>query len=85
MRVKFSAGMVAAVLLLAGCSISNQLTAGGQSVRFVEEQPGKECTRLGRQPVSKVTGLRARMAKQAVQCVVRQTPCVTRRQSWAAT
>lgn len=47
MRVKFSAGMVAAALLLAGCSNSNQLTAGGQNVRFVEEQPGKECTLLG--------------------------------------
>lgn len=47
MRVILSAGMVLATLLLAGCSNSNQLTAGGQNVRFVEEQPGSECTLIG--------------------------------------
>ncbi|MEA1063308.1 DUF4156 domain-containing protein [Apirhabdus apintestini] len=47
MRVKLSAGMAVAALLLAGCSASNHLTAGGQGVRFVEQQPGSECTLLG--------------------------------------
>ncbi|MBK4716011.1 MULTISPECIES: DUF4156 domain-containing protein [Tenebrionibacter/Tenebrionicola group] len=47
MHVKLSAGMVAAALLLAGCSSSNSLTAAGKNVRFVEEQPGKACTLLG--------------------------------------
>ncbi|WP_058912473.1 DUF4156 domain-containing protein [Entomohabitans teleogrylli] len=47
MGVKVSAGMVVAALLLAGCSTSNQLTAGGQNVRFVEEKPGSECQLLG--------------------------------------
>lgn len=47
MRIKISAGMVVAALLLAGCSSGNQLTAGGQSVRFVEDKPGSECQLLG--------------------------------------
>lgn len=47
MRVKVSAGMVVAALLLAGCSSSNQLTAAGQSVRFVEDKPGNECQLVG--------------------------------------
>ncbi len=37
MRVKVSAGIVGAALLLAGCTSGNELSAGGQSVRFVEE------------------------------------------------
>ena len=47
MRVKVSAGIVGAALLLAGCTSSNELSAGGQSVRFVEEKPGAECQLLG--------------------------------------
>lgn len=47
MRVKVSAGIVAAALLLAGCSASNTLTTGGQGVRFVEQQPGNECQLIG--------------------------------------
>jgi len=39
--------MVAAALLLAGCSTSNELSSSGQSVRFVEEKPGAECQLLG--------------------------------------
>ncbi len=34
-------------MLLAGCSTSNELTAAGQSVRFVEDKPGSECQLLG--------------------------------------
>lgn len=47
MRLKVSAGMVVAALLLAGCSGGNELSAGGQGVRFVEEQPGSECQLIG--------------------------------------
>lgn len=47
MRGKISAGIVGAALLLAGCSSSNDLTAGGQSVRFVEEKPVAECQLVG--------------------------------------
>ncbi|MFS9773247.1 DUF4156 domain-containing protein [Enterobacter chuandaensis] len=47
MRVKVCAGIVGAVLLLAGCSSSNELSAAGQGVRFVEDKPGSECQLLG--------------------------------------
>ncbi len=47
MRIKVSAGMAVAALLLAGCSTSNGLSAGGQGVRFVEDKPGTECQLLG--------------------------------------
>lgn len=47
MRVYVGAGIIGAALLLAGCSASNDLTAGGQSVRFVEEKPSEQCRLLG--------------------------------------
>ncbi|OAT27632.1 putative membrane protein [Buttiauxella brennerae ATCC 51605] len=47
MRIRVSAGMAVAALLLAGCSTSNELSAGGQGVRFVEDKPGTECQLLG--------------------------------------
>lgn len=47
MRITVSAGMVAAALLLAGCSTGNQLSSAGQNVRFVEDKPGAECQLLG--------------------------------------
>jgi len=47
MRVKVSAGIVGAALLLAGCSSGNDLSAGGQGVRFVEDKPGAECQLIG--------------------------------------
>lgn len=47
MQVKYLAGIVGAALLLAGCSSSNELTSGGQNVRFVEDKPGSECQLLG--------------------------------------
>jgi len=47
MRVKVCAGIVGAALMLAGCSSSNELTAGGQNVRFVEDKPGTECHLIG--------------------------------------
>ncbi|HGD9177602.1 TPA: hypothetical protein ACI7H4_005172, partial [Escherichia coli] len=40
MHVKYLAGIVGAALLMAGCSSSNELSAAGQSVRIVDEQPG---------------------------------------------
>lgn len=39
MHVKYLAGIVGAALLMAGCSSSNELSAAGQSVRIVDEQP----------------------------------------------
>ncbi|MTH47097.1 DUF4156 domain-containing protein [Intestinirhabdus alba] len=48
MHVKYLAGMVVGTtLLMAGCSSSNELTAGGQGVRFMQEKPGAECQLLG--------------------------------------
>ncbi|WP_039055657.1 DUF4156 domain-containing protein [Enterobacter sp. Bisph1] len=47
MQVKFFAEIIGASLLLAGCSSSNDLTAGGQSVRFVEDKPAASCQYLG--------------------------------------
>lgn len=46
MRINLLLGLSAA-LLLAGCSSSNQLTAGGQQVQFADTQPGSECQLLG--------------------------------------
>lgn len=36
-----------AVLLLAGCSSSNELSTAGQNVRFVEDKPASSCQLLG--------------------------------------
>jgi len=47
MQIKHLAGIVGAAMLLAGCSSSTDLSAGGQSVRFVEEKPAPECKYLG--------------------------------------
>ncbi|MBS9435354.1 DUF4156 domain-containing protein [Photorhabdus hainanensis] len=35
------------LLLLAGCTTTNQLTSGGSQVRFVDTKPGSECQLLG--------------------------------------
>ena len=47
MRVIVCAGIVGAAMLLAGCSSSNELSAGGQGVRIEEEKPGSECQLVG--------------------------------------
>ena len=47
LHVKYLAGIVGAALLMAGCSSSNELSAAGQSVRIVDEQPGAECQLIG--------------------------------------
>lgn len=47
MHVKYLAGIVGAALLMAGCSSSNELSAAGQSVRIVDEQPCAECQLIG--------------------------------------
>lgn len=46
MRIKVLLG-AAALLLLAGCSTTTNLTAAGSQVRFVENQPGSDCQLLG--------------------------------------
>lgn len=48
MRIKALLGSAFVALLLAGCSNSaSDLTAAGQRVTFVDEQPGKQCQMLG--------------------------------------
>ncbi|MCU6678490.1 DUF4156 domain-containing protein [Leclercia tamurae] len=47
MQKKYLAGAVVAVLLLAGCSHNNELSADGQKVRFSEDKPGTECQLVG--------------------------------------
>jgi hypothetical protein len=47
MHVKYLAGIVGATLLLAGCSAGNELSSGGQNVRFVEDKPAANCQYLG--------------------------------------
>ena len=47
MQVKYFAVIIGASLLLAGCSSSSDLTAGGEAVRFVQDKPGAECQLLG--------------------------------------
>lgn len=84
MRIKVCAGIVGAALLLAGCSTSNELTAAGQSVRFVEDKPGSECQLLAPPLASKATGCRGSTAKRAALCAVRPMPCVIRLRQWAA-
>jgi uncharacterized lipoprotein len=46
MHIKILLGLSTA-LLLAGCSSSNQLTAGGQQVQFTDSKPAAECQLLG--------------------------------------
>ena len=45
--MKYFAVIIGASLLLAGCSSSSDLTAGGEAVRFVQDKPGAECQLLG--------------------------------------
>ena len=48
MRLQISAAVFFAAALLTGCSTAgNQLTSGGQDVRFVDEQPAAQCKFLG--------------------------------------
>lgn len=46
MRIKVLLGATA-LLLLAGCSTTTNLTSAGSQVRFAESQPGSECQLLG--------------------------------------
>ncbi|KPD04131.1 DUF4156 domain-containing protein [Moellerella wisconsensis] len=46
MRIKVLLGS-AALLLLAGCTTTNNLTTAGSQVRFVDNQPGSDCQLLG--------------------------------------
>ncbi len=47
MRINLSLGLAVGTLLLAGCSTSNQLSAAGERVTFVDQQPGSQCQLLG--------------------------------------
>ncbi|RLM20186.1 hypothetical protein BIY29_15650 [Brenneria alni] len=46
MRIRILLG-ISAVVLLAGCNTSNQLSTAGQSVTFTDTQPGNQCQLLG--------------------------------------
>jgi hypothetical protein len=85
MRVKVCAGIVGAALLLAGCSSSNELSAAGQGVRFVEDKPGSECQLLGTATGEQSNWMSGQHGEEAALCAARRTPCVTRRQRWAVT
>lgn len=45
MRIKIPGAL--ALLLLAGCTTTNELSSAGSQVRFSEEQPPAECQKLG--------------------------------------
>ena len=47
MRINLLPGLAAGIMLLAGCSSSNQLSAAGERVTFVDEQPASQCQLLG--------------------------------------
>jgi len=47
MRINLLLGLAVGTVLLAGCSSSNQLSAGGERVTFVDQQPGSQCQLLG--------------------------------------
>ncbi|HIH7625689.1 TPA: DUF4156 domain-containing protein [Yersinia enterocolitica] len=46
MRIKVLLGL-SAVLLLAGCSSTNQLSLAGEQVKFSDTKPGSECQLVG--------------------------------------
>ncbi|OON41771.1 hypothetical protein BTJ39_00995 [Izhakiella australiensis] len=47
MRIKALMGLTFATLVLAGCSSKSDLTAAGQRVTFVDQQPDSKCQLLG--------------------------------------
>ncbi len=47
MRINLLLGLAVGTLLLAGCSSSHQLSAGGERVTFTDQQPGSDCQLLG--------------------------------------
>lgn len=47
MRINLLLGLAVGTLLLAGCSSSHQLSAGGEQVTFTDQQPGSDCQLLG--------------------------------------
>ncbi|XPE63651.1 DUF4156 domain-containing protein [Shigella flexneri] len=57
---------------MAGCSSSNELSAAGQRVRVVDEQPGAECQLIRMRQVSKATGFPGNAEKRAVLCAAQQ-------------
>ena len=82
MRIKVCAGIVGAALLLAGCSTSNELTAAGQSVRFVEDKPGSECQLLGTASGEQSNWMSGQHGEEGGSMPM---PCVIRLRQWAAT
>nr|MBA2816064.1 Stress protein H5 [Candidatus Pantoea persica] len=55
MRIDLLLGLAVGTLL-AGCSSSHQLSAGGERVTFTDQQPGSDCQLLGNVTGSRATG-----------------------------
>lgn len=86
MRLKLSAAAFFAAAMLTGCSSGgNQLTSGGQNVRFVDEQPSSQCRFIANLTGEQSNWLSGQNLEGVAQCVVRQMTCVTRRLQWAGT
>lgn len=79
MHVKYLAGIVGAALLMAGCSSSNELTAAGQNVRFVEDKPGAECQLIGTATGKQSNWFSGQHGEEGGQCVAQRMICVIRR------
>ena len=77
MQVKYFAVIIGASLLLAGCSSSSDLTAGGEAVRFVQDKPGAECQLLGT-----ATG---KTVMRVARCGGLQMPCEITLPRWGGT
>ena len=56
MRINLSLGLAVGTLLLAGCSTSNQLSAAGERVTFVDQQPAANVSCWAMLPARRATG-----------------------------
>lgn len=75
MQVKYFAVIIGASLLLAGCSSSSDLTAGGEAVRFVQDKPGAECQLLGTATGKQSNWLSGQNGDEGAQCGGLQMRC----------
>ncbi len=85
MQVKYFAVIIGASLLLAGCSSSSDLTAGGEAVRFVQDKPGAECQLLGTATGKQSNWLSGQMVMRGAQCGGLQMRCEITLPRWGGT
>ena len=81
MRIKVLLG-AAALLLLAGCTTTTNLSSAGSQVRFVENQPGSDCQLLGQVAGTQSNWLSG-VNNESVLCAVLLTIYVIKQQQWA--